>query len=168
MEESEPREEPCEAEWLMGLAKGVSVLSDDTVTRTGAVISANGKIVSQAANGLPKGCCLKRDEVELAGRYVYIEHAERRAIFRMVRDGLAMPKGAVMATTRFPCLDCARAIADTGIGTLITPPPEADSKWAASQGFALDVLRSCDVEVIFWEADRWRRVKRALAAGATK
>ena len=66
------------------------------------------------------------------GRFVWMEHAERHAIFEAARRGVATA-GAHLTTTFFPCIDCARAIVDAGIACLDTPAPDFDDAvWGPS------------------------------------
>jgi deoxycytidylate deaminase len=48
-------------------------------------------------------------------------HAERRAISRAGRDGLALYGGTIYLSEWFPCADCAKSIIEAGIKRLVTP-----------------------------------------------
>ena len=50
-------------------------------------------------------------------KYDWIEHAERNAIYAAAREGRKL-MGATMYLNKFPCVECARAIAQTGITEL--------------------------------------------------
>src|SRR3569623_1280697 len=66
------------------------------------------------------------------GRVGWMEHGERHAIFEAARRGLATA-GGHLTTTFFPCIDCARAIVDSGIACIDTPAPAfADPVWGPS------------------------------------
>ena len=66
------------------------------------------------------------------GRFIWMEHAERHAIFAAARRGVATA-GAHITSTFFPCIDCARAIVDAGIVCLDTPAPAFDDPvWGAA------------------------------------
>ena len=76
-----------------------------------------------------------------------MEHAERHAIFEAARRGLATA-GAHLTTTFFPCIDCARAIVDTGIACLDTPAPAfADPVWGASFERSQVILQEGGVDI---------------------
>jgi len=78
-----------------------------------------------ACNTFPPGVRELDERCDGEGRFVWMEHAERHAIFQAARAGAAT-KGAHLTTTFFPCIDCARAIVDAGIVCLDTPAPAFD------------------------------------------
>jgi dCMP deaminase len=51
-----------------------------------------------------------------------MEHAERNVIFEAARRGLST-QGATLASSFYPCVDCARAIVQAGIVRLCTYEP---------------------------------------------
>ena len=84
---------------------------------------------SRAATTSPQEFAISTSAIEGDGRFVWMEHAERNAIFEAAKRGAAT-KAATLATTFFPCIDCARAIVQAGIARLCTPAPDyADAVW---------------------------------------
>lgn len=87
------------------------------------------------------------------GRLVWMEHAERNAIFAAAKAGVATD-GAMLASTYFPCTDCARAIVQAGIRQLHTLPPDhTDPIWGASFGPSRTILEEGGVELHFTVRD---------------
>ena len=87
------------------------------------------------------------------GRFVWMEHAERNAIFEAAKLGTAT-KAATLATTFFPCIDCARAIVQAGIARLCTPAPDyADAVWGQSFLRSRVILEEGGVVMHFVDAD---------------
>lgn len=116
--------------------------SDDPKTQVGAVIVLNDKIISKSANILPPRLNV---EVVSENRYHVIEHAERAAIFKAEE----MLDGATIYCTRFPCVDCARAISFSGITkATFQTGIEKDSPWAESQYAAEDIMKKSNIEIV--------------------
>jgi dCMP deaminase len=115
---------------LMNLAKAAAKHSPNKVRQVGAVIQLRdaGDLIS-ACNTFPEGVADHGWRHEGDGRFVWMEHAERNAIYAAARSGRSL-MGAAIASTFFPCIDCARAIVQTGIRTLTTyEPPLDDPVW---------------------------------------
>ena len=106
--------------------------SPNRVRQVGAVLVTRDGAEIAACNTFPLGVRDIDERHAGDGRFVWMEHAERHAIFQAARSGLAT-EGASMTTTFFPCIDCARAIVDAGIVCLDTPSPAFDDPvWGAS------------------------------------
>lgn len=138
--------------------------------KVGAVIEKNGRIISTGYNGSPAGgvnCCDHAVENDwtrviyqpstMSHKSVLLKehrnahsewskkneiHAELNAILFAARTGSSID-GATMYVTLSPCADCAKAIAQSGIKTLVYAelydrnPPGWD-----------DILRNSGIEVI--------------------
>ena len=122
--------------------------------KVGAVlVLADGATTLVACNDFPAGV---RDlEVRHAHpeRLLWIEHAERNAIFAAARGGLATA-GATLIATFHPCADCARAIVQAGIATLHTLAPDfADPLWGPAFRCSRAILEEGGVRVVYLERD---------------
>lgn len=116
----------------MEQALSVSRESPNPVRQVGAVLAAQDGSVIASANTYPPGVAHSPERLEGDGRFVWMEHAERNAIFAAARRGVAL-EGAHLTTTFFPCIDCARAIVIAGIACVDTPEPAlADPVWGES------------------------------------
>lgn len=96
--------------------------SPNRVRQVGAILRASDGTTIAACNTFPTGVRDLPERHEGDGRFVWMEHAERHAIFTAARRGVATA-GATLTTTFFPCIDCARAIVDAGVTCVETPPP---------------------------------------------
>ena len=109
-------------EYFMGVAKLAALRSKDPSTQVGAcIVSADNKILSMGYNGLPIGCSdddfpWERDGKPLMTKYPYVTHSELNAILNYRGGSL---EGATIYVTLFPCNECAKAIIQSGIRTLI-------------------------------------------------
>ena len=108
-------------EYFMAVAKLAGMRSKDPNTQVGAcIVSQKNKILSMGYNGFPIGC--SDDEFPWARvgetqetKYAYVCHAELNAILNY-RGNL---EGAKLYVSMFPCNECAKAIIQAGIKTVV-------------------------------------------------
>lgn len=110
-------------EYFMGVATLSGMRSKDPHTQVGAcIVSEDNKILSMGYNGLPKGCSddefpWNRDNKDpYKNKYFYTTHSELNAILNYRGGSL---EGSKMYVTLFPCNECAKAIIQAGIRTVI-------------------------------------------------
>ncbi|MEG0806306.1 MAG: dCMP deaminase family protein [Lachnospiraceae bacterium] len=109
-------------EYFMGVAKLSGMRSKDPHTQVGAcIVSEENKILSMGYNGFPKGCSddefpWTREGDELDNKYLYTTHSELNAILNYRGGSL---EGAKIYVSLFPCNECAKAIIQAGIKTII-------------------------------------------------
>lgn len=112
-------------EYFMGVARLSAKRSKDPSTQVGAcIVSQDNKILSMGYNGFPKGCSddefpwdksLEKEDPYNA-KYYYSTHSELNAILNYRGGSL---EGSKLYVTLFPCNECAKAIIQAGIKTLI-------------------------------------------------
>ena len=106
----------------MGVAKLSAMRSKDPNTQVGAcIVSNDNKILSMGYNGFPIGCSddefpWARVGEPLDNKYLYTTHSELNAILNYRGGSL---EGAKLYVTLFPCNECAKAIIQSGIKTLV-------------------------------------------------
>ena len=112
-------------EYFMGVATLAGMRSKDPNTQVGAcIVSTDNKILSMGYNGLPVGCSddefpwrrKDADGNELETKYPYTVHSELNAILNYRGGSL---EGARLYVTLFPCNECAKAVIQSGIRTVI-------------------------------------------------
>jgi dCMP deaminase len=109
-------------EYFMGVAKMSALRSKDPNTQVGAcIVSNDNKILSMGYNGLPRGCSddefpWAREGDPLDNKYMYTAHSELNAILNYRGGSL---DNAKLYVTLFPCNECAKAIIQAGIKTLV-------------------------------------------------
>lgn len=121
----------------------------DSRAAVGALIVKGEEIIAASANRLPFPLQERYviHDVASPERYHLIEHAERAAIALARRNG-RNTEGAIIYCTRFPCSDCARAIADAGITELVASTGfTGESHWVESQRAALKLLRLSGIKI---------------------
>lgn len=157
---------PLDTEKLFDDAIRAARLSPNKVRHVGALlVSADGSQRLSACNTFPRGVQDTEFRHQGDGRLVWMEHAERNAIFAAARTGMAT-EGATLAATFFPCLECARAIVQAGIRHLHTLPPAFDDPvWGASFGPSQVILQEGGVQLHFSKRDPQAVHDSTMAAG---
>ena len=136
----------------MEAALRASASSPNRVRKVGAVLALSDRTEIIACNTFPAGVQDLEERHLGDGRFVWMEHAERHAIFAAARRGAAT-EGAHLTTTFFPCIDCARAIVDAGISCIDTPAPAfEDPVWGSSFERSQTILREGGVLIRTVEA----------------
>lgn len=144
--------------YFLNIAETVRTKSKDPSSQVGAVIVGPEKqIVSTGFNGFPRHIDDGREERWRPEKKLYwIEHAERNAIYNAARHGIAL-RGCTMYLVGFgpptvPCVDCARAIIQSGIGQVVGRPykPTAEH-WVANLATAQQMLQEAGVSL--WEEE---------------
>ena len=109
-------------EYFMGVAKLAGMRSKDPNSQVGCcIVSKDNKILSMGYNGFPKGCSddefpWAREGDPMDTKYLYVTHSELNAILNYQGESL---KGAKLYVSLFPCNECAKAIIQSGIETVI-------------------------------------------------
>ena len=107
-------------EYFMGVSLLAAKRSKDPNTQVGAcIVDQNNIILSTGYNGFPYGCSDDVYPWEREGddtKYNYVVHAELNAILNARGKNL---KGAKLYVDLFPCNECAKAIIQSGIKTIV-------------------------------------------------
>ena len=109
-------------EYFMGVAMLSAMRSKDPNTQVGAcIVSEDNKILSMGYNGFPKGCSddvfpWAREGEPFDNKYLYTTHSELNAILNYRGGSLEQAK---LYVTLFPCNECAKAIIQAGITTVV-------------------------------------------------
>ncbi len=138
---------------FMELACHIAQWSKDRYTKVGCVIvGSDNEIRSTGYNGFPRGIDDDLEERHYRPeKYVWTEHAERNAIYNAARIGVSL-QGSRMYLPWFPCMDCARAIVQSGISELIAIEPDLEhERWGADFKHALLLFAEAGVKVRWYE-----------------
>lgn len=135
--------------YYMSMAFLTAMKSKDTSTNHGAVIVGPGnEVVSVGFNGLPRDLEDKPERQEKPLKYAYTEHSERNAIYNACRIG-AKTIGCTMYITGIPCTDCARAVIQSGIWSVVVHSlwaTKGNDRWAESNKLAIEMLTEAGVK----------------------
>lgn len=101
------------------LCRMASESSADRDTQVGCVVVKGTAVLVRGCNTFPQGLTDPTGERSVRpGKYTWIEHAERNAIYSAARIGTKIA-GATMYVDLMPCVECARAIIQAGIYEVI-------------------------------------------------
>ena len=109
-------------EYFMGIAILSGERSKDPNTQVGAcIVGADNRILSVGYNGFPNGFSDElfpwaREGSELETKYPFVAHSELNAILNYRGGSL---EGSKLYVSLFPCNECAKAIIQAGIHTVI-------------------------------------------------
>lgn len=109
-------------EYFMGVAHLAGLRSKDPNTQVGScIVSNDNKILSMGYNGFPRGCSddtfpWAREGEELETKYPFVTHSELNAILNYRGGSL---EGTKLYVSLFPCNECAKAIIQVGIKTVV-------------------------------------------------
>ena len=142
-------------EYFLNIAEQVKLKSKDLSTQIGAVIvGIDNEVLSTGYNSFPRGLDDSLPErQERPEKYFWFEHAERNAIYNAARVGIPLKGSSIYLTSGLPCMDCARGIVNSGIKIVYCKQictTKNKDKWDESQRKSLELLRECDVGVIFY------------------
>lgn len=154
-------------EYFINLAYTTALKSKDQSTQVGAVIvGPNHEVRSTGYNGPCRG---ERDDDPLIqqrpGKYALFEHGERNAIYNAAFCGVSTAGCTMYCTWGPPCADCARAVVQSGITTLVHhaefPGP---ASWADSVAIGHALLTRLGVAVRAWSG---RPIVPAILSGGS-
>jgi dCMP deaminase len=138
---------------FMRLAEHIGSWSKDRSTKVGCVIvGPNREIRSTGYNGFPRGLDDAPEERHVRpAKYKWTEHAERNAIYNAARVGVSI-EGCTMYLPWFPCMDCARAILQSGISVLVAYRPDLNQlQWGDDFRLALTLFEEAGITLRWCE-----------------
>ena len=140
-------------EYFMGVARLTAERSKDPNSQVGAcIVSPDHKILSMGYNGFPNGCSdedfpWNRESADpYDNKYFYTTHSELNAILNYRGGSL---EGSKLYVTLFPCNECAKALIQSGIRTVIY----AEDRYASTSATRASkrMLRAAGVEFYPYE-----------------
>lgn len=133
------------------LAMHVSTWSKDPLTQVGAVVvGADRRDLTVGYNGFPPGVAdLPERYADRQTKYLFAQHAERNALDNARFDC----RGGTLATTMFPCVECAKSIISKGIKCLVSdappePLPNGEKSWRDTVPAAIVMLNEAHVKIV--------------------
>lgn len=125
--------------------------SPDRDTQNAAIIvTADGVEIGRGKIDYPQGVTTSEERSTRPLKYLFLEHAERNAILTTAKLGAPLD-GVVMICPWASCADCARAIIQSGISTLVRlkrEPGFSHPSWESSIIAGDEMLEESGVEII--------------------
>jgi len=127
--------------------------SHDKSTQNGALLAnGNGTPILESFNTIPRDVKITPEREQRPLKYKFTEHAERNVIYKAASEGYPT-YGMTMVCPWAACSDCARAIIQSGIKTLITHKLAHDRSppfWQEEIDIAFEMFNEAGVEVIMF------------------
>jgi dCMP deaminase len=134
----------------MGIAIAISKLSKDPKRQVGSlIVDQNLFPVSWGYNGTFSGSSNEPNTLTQEEKLEQIIHSELNAILNAARRGIPVVD-CILFCTLFPCPECAKAIIQSGISTVIAPDTELlepESKWSAATRISKEYFRDAGTEL---------------------
>lgn len=135
------------------LAQEVASWSKDPSTQVGAVlVRPDRTIASVGYNGFPRGV---EDHEELyedrSKKYPRVVHAELNAVLSANGD----TKGNTLYCTLYPCSECAKAIIQTGIKTVVVTSFEKPERLYEAMMVSEEMFSQAGVELRIPHEEHW-------------
>ncbi len=146
-------------DYFLNMAYFVAKKSKDPSTKCGTVIvGQDNAVLTTGYNGLPRRAedgLPERDE--RPEKYFWYEHDARNAIYNAASLGVAL-KGSTAYTTGCPCMDCARALVQSGVVRVVwdkahgfSTDPDRLSRWEESMKRSMMLFKESGVQVTIIE-----------------
>jgi dCMP deaminase len=138
----------------------VATNSPDPSTQNGALLVTNTEealIFASDCNRFPDGIESTKERWERPLKYEIVVHAERNVIYSVAKSGEDyFTEGAVMVCPWAACPECAQAIIQSGIKTLITHKQAHDrapEAWVKKITVAFGMLDEAGVSIVMYDGD---------------
>lgn len=138
----------------MALAAMVSSWSKHPEFQVGAVaIGGFGQVLATGYNGWPRSIYGEDSDLgpRSTGRSMSV-HAEANVIYNACLTGISLRGSALYVYPMFPCIECAKALVQVGIGQIcyqdIPIAENAALKWQESWDMAHTLFREANISVI--------------------
>lgn len=147
--------------YFLNLLPHIAKKSKDKTKTSAIIVGPDNEIRSTGYNGMPRGFNdLDLNKWQKPEKYNWIEHAERNSIFNAARMGTST-NGCTMYVSHFPCVDCARAIVQSGIVRVVLMKENLQhfrhktSKYFEHEEKTNEIFKSCKVkfEILPLEVD---------------
>jgi len=148
---------PSWDEYFISMAHLASTKSKDKSTHVGAIIvGKNNEVISTGMNGFVRGLDDNLEErQQRPEKYFWMEHAERNAIYNAARTGAKL-EGTKIYITAMACMDCARAIVQSGIKEVIIDTNkdfENRNEWEESMQKTIQLFKETDIKLRYFNGN---------------
>ena len=142
------------AEKYLQLARvQADLFSKDPSTKVACILlSPDSQVVSTGYNGIPRDMDdINPKRWERPAKYKYVAHAELNAIANAARHGISVDR-SIAVVTLFPCCDCAKALIQSGIKTIVTEKPDLEMpKWGEQFRISLEMFQEVGIQLILFD-----------------
>ena len=139
---------------MLARCQEIALESHDPKKQVGCYIVRNNHTLVTGTNTLPNKCQLVPGRIQAPGKYMWMEHAERNAIYKAARAGISL-EGATLMIDWWPCVECTRAIIQSGIIKIIAPekPNFEHHRWGEHFKISFQMLDEVGITYEFINTD---------------
>lgn len=152
-----PRRVPGQMEYFINKLPSTAARSKDPSTQVGAiVVGPDGEVRGEGYNGFPRRVkeTLQRWDKASGAKYKWVVHAEANVVYNSARVGIPL-KHCVMYVSFLPCVECAKAIVQSGIVGVVVDAVNHEkvqtAKWEADKQIVLDMFHESSVSLIWFK-----------------
>lgn len=127
------------------------LFSKDPDTKVAAILLAPDslQVLSTGFNGICRKLAETPERWARPAKYKWVAHAELNAIANAARSGIKV-EGAIAVVTLFPCVDCCKALVQSGIDTVVTVRPDLENpRWGEDFKISLEMLQESGVHIMY-------------------
>ncbi len=134
---------------FLSLSEEIASWSKDPSRGVGAVIvSPSKQIIATGFNGLPRAIEDLPERLSRPAKYDLIVHAEMNAIVQCACNAVS-PSGCAIYSSFFPCINCAIAIVQAGLETVVAYEPiSGDEHWLDSIEKSRAVFKEAGIDFL--------------------
>lgn len=128
-------------------------MSKDPSTKVGAVaLDDDFRVLATGYNGFPRKVHDTEDRLcNREVKYALTVHAEANIVAQSAYSGVSLKGSTVIVSSLFPCVDCAKLLAQAGVRRVIGPKVQL-GRWFESNSLAKTIFNEVGIEVIEYES----------------
>lgn len=127
------------------------LFSKDPSKKVAAILIApdTHQILSTGYNGICRGLKETEDRWTRPRKYEYVIHAEINSLCNAARSGIKV-ENSICVVTMFPCVDCCKALIQSGIDTIVCEKPDLNhERWGESFKISLELLNEGNIKIMY-------------------
>jgi dCMP deaminase len=127
------------------------LFSKDPSKKVAAILIARDthQILSTGYNGICRRLKESEERWSRPKKLEYVIHAESNAICNAARSGIKI-ENSICVVTMFPCVDCCKALIQSGIDTIVCEKPDLNhERWGESFKISLELFNEANIEIIY-------------------
>lgn len=127
------------------------LFSKDPSSKVAAILIAHDtfQILSTGFNGICRNLKETEERWTRPMKYKWVAHAELNAIANAARSGVKV-ENSICVVTMFPCVDCCKALIQSGIDTIVTEKPDMNNpRWGEDFKISLEMMEEAGLKIIY-------------------
>lgn len=111
-------------------------------------------VLTSGFNGFPRKVFETEKRWERPAKYTRVSHSEINGICNAARHGISL-ENSICVVTMYPCCDCAKALIQVGVNTIITRKPNyLDPKWGEQFQISSEMFEEVGMKMILLDDEK--------------